>query len=146
MFVCTTVLYEYMNSLRKDVCNLFVNTHARIQIYREFYLSIIHIANEGRHVRMINNRIKYSVCSTQFTHVYRQCLYLPIDNIYIQNVRYLQFPQFIIFISWVTIFLPLVHKVFLCRCWYNQLLVYNILLIWRWWVVRKSQHGVLITR
>jgi cell division protein FtsX len=27
MFVCTTVLYEYMNSLRNNVCNLFINTH-----------------------------------------------------------------------------------------------------------------------
>ena len=85
MFVCTTVLYEYMNSLRKDVCNLFVNTHVRIQIYREFYLCIIYIANEGRHVRIINNRIKYSVGSTQFTPVGRQCLYLPIDNINVQT-------------------------------------------------------------
>jgi hypothetical protein len=50
MFVCTTVLYEYMNLLKNDVCNLFVNAHVRIKIYLEFYHSIIYIANEGPHV------------------------------------------------------------------------------------------------
>jgi hypothetical protein len=35
MFVCTTVLYEYIHSLRNDVCNLFVNTHVRIIMYEE---------------------------------------------------------------------------------------------------------------
>ena len=54
MFVCSIVLYEYMNSLRNDVYNLFVNTHVRIKIYREFYRSIIYTANEERHVRIIN--------------------------------------------------------------------------------------------
>ena len=52
MFVCTTVLYEYMNSVRNDVCNLFVNTHVLIKIYRDFYHCVIYIANEGRHVRI----------------------------------------------------------------------------------------------
>jgi hypothetical protein len=52
MFVCITVLYEYMNSPRNDVCNFIVNTHVRIKIYREFYHCIIYIANEGRHVRI----------------------------------------------------------------------------------------------
>ena len=163
MFVCTTDLYEYMNSLRKDVCNLFVNTHVRIQIYREFYLCIIYIANEGRHVRIINNRIKYSLCSTQFTPVCRQWFISSywqrtfafkmydsfnflLTTLTFKHGRYLQFPQLIIFISWVTVFLPLVPKLFLCRCWYNQLLVNNIRLIWRLWAVRKSQQGVLITR
>jgi hypothetical protein len=163
MFVCTTDLYEYMNSLRKDVCNLFVNTHVRIQIYREFYLCIIYIANEGRHVRIIYNRIKYSLCITQFTPVCRQCFISSywqrtfafkmydsfnflLTTLTFKHGRYLQFPKLIIFISWVAIFLPLVHKVFLCRYWYNQILVYNILLIWRLWAVRKSQQGVLITK
>jgi hypothetical protein len=50
MFICTTVLYECMNSLRNDVCNLFVNTHVRIKIYWEFHHGIIYIVNEGRHV------------------------------------------------------------------------------------------------
>jgi len=54
MFVCTTVLYEYMNLLRNDVYNLFVNMHVRIKIYLEFYYGIIYIANEVHHVR-INN-------------------------------------------------------------------------------------------
>ena len=39
--ICTSVLYEYMNLLRNDVYNLFVNTHMRIKIYQEFYHSII---------------------------------------------------------------------------------------------------------
>ena len=46
---------KYMNSLSNDVCNLFVNTHVRIKIYREFYHCIIYIANEGRHVRIDTN-------------------------------------------------------------------------------------------
>ena len=41
LFVCTTVLYEYMNLIRNDVFSLFVNTHVQIKIYREFYHSII---------------------------------------------------------------------------------------------------------
>ena len=53
MLVCTTVLYEYMDSLGNDVCNLFVNTYVRIEIYREFYHCIIYIANEGCHVRIL---------------------------------------------------------------------------------------------
>ena len=52
MLVCTTVLYEYMNLLRNDVYNLFVNTHVGIKIYREFDHGIIYISNEGRHVRI----------------------------------------------------------------------------------------------
>ena len=50
MFVCTMVLYEYMKSLRNDLNNLFDNTHEQIEIYREFYHSMIYIANEGHHV------------------------------------------------------------------------------------------------
>ena len=50
-----TVLYEYMHSYRNDVYDLFVNTHLRIKIYREFYHGIIYIANEERHVRINNN-------------------------------------------------------------------------------------------
>ena len=46
------VLYECMNSLRNDVYVLFVNTHVRVKIYREFYHCIIYIANEGCHVRI----------------------------------------------------------------------------------------------
>jgi hypothetical protein len=44
MFVCTTVLYEYMNSLKNDGNNLLGNTPVLIKIYQEFYHSI---ANEG---------------------------------------------------------------------------------------------------
>ena len=45
MFVCTMVLYEYMKSLRYDANNL-LTTHVPIKIYRTFYHSSIHIANE----------------------------------------------------------------------------------------------------
>jgi hypothetical protein len=47
MFVCTMVLYEYMNSPRNDVCNLFLNMHVRIKIHHEIYHCIIYRANEG---------------------------------------------------------------------------------------------------
>jgi hypothetical protein len=57
MFVCTMALNEYIDSLGNDVCNLFINTHVRIKIYREFYHCIIHIANEGRHVRIELNGV-----------------------------------------------------------------------------------------
>ena len=43
MFVCTTVLYEYMNSFRNDVYDLFINTHVQIKINQEFYHGIIYI-------------------------------------------------------------------------------------------------------
>ena len=61
------VLYEYMNSLRNDVCDLFVNTHVRIKIYHEFYHCIIYIANEGRHVRIIKfDRMTFSFQTDSF--------------------------------------------------------------------------------
>ena len=59
MFVCTMVLYEYMNSPRNDVFNLFVNVHVRIKIYREFYQCMIYIPNEGRHVRILYKTLVY---------------------------------------------------------------------------------------
>ena len=41
---------------RNDFNNFFDNLHVRIKIlYREFYHGIIYIANEGRHVRILNN-------------------------------------------------------------------------------------------
>jgi len=40
-----------MNLPRNDGSNLFVNTHVRIKIYREFHHGVIYIASEGRHVR-----------------------------------------------------------------------------------------------
>ena len=42
-YICTTVLYEYLNSLRNDVYDLFVNIQEHINIY----WSLIYIANEG---------------------------------------------------------------------------------------------------
>jgi hypothetical protein len=53
LYACTTVLYIYMNLLRNDVYNLLINMHMRIKIYWVFYHSIIYIANEGRHVRIM---------------------------------------------------------------------------------------------
>jgi hypothetical protein len=44
LFVCIMAMYEYMNLLRTDVYNLFVNTQVRNKIYREFYHGIIYIA------------------------------------------------------------------------------------------------------
>ena len=41
LFVCTMVLYEYMNLIRNDVFSLFVNTHVQLKIYQEFYHGII---------------------------------------------------------------------------------------------------------
>ena len=57
MLVCTTGLYEYINSLRNYVNNVCGNTHVRIKIYREFYHGITYIANEGYHVRIIEYAI-----------------------------------------------------------------------------------------
>ena len=51
-YICTTVLYEYMNSLRNDVYDLLVNKHVRIKIYQEIYHGIIYIDNEGHHARI----------------------------------------------------------------------------------------------
>ena len=48
-------MYEYMNSHRNDVYDLFVNTHVRINLYPAFYYGIIYIANEGCHVRISHN-------------------------------------------------------------------------------------------
>jgi hypothetical protein len=59
MFVCTMILYEYLNSPRNDVFNLFVNVHVRIKIYREFDQCMIYIPNEGRHVRILYKTFFY---------------------------------------------------------------------------------------
>jgi hypothetical protein len=59
MFVCIMVLYEYMNSPRNDVFNLFVNVHVRIKIYREFHQCMIYIPNEGRHIRILYKTFFY---------------------------------------------------------------------------------------
>ena len=58
MFVWTTILYKYMNLLRNDAYNLFVNTQVWIKIYRGFNHGIIYIANEEGHVR-INNKFAF---------------------------------------------------------------------------------------
>jgi hypothetical protein len=61
MFVCTTVLYKYMKSLRNVVHNLSANAHVQRKISQEFYHDIVdmyiflYIANEGCHIRINNN-------------------------------------------------------------------------------------------
>jgi hypothetical protein len=52
---CTMVLYTYMDSLRNDIYDLFVNTHARNKIYWQFDHGIIYIANEGRYARICDS-------------------------------------------------------------------------------------------
>jgi hypothetical protein len=56
MFVCTTALYKYMNSLRNDVNDMFDKTHMRIKICCELYhvkLYIIYLANKGQVVAVV---------------------------------------------------------------------------------------------
>ena len=55
LYIYIMVPYEYMNSHRNDVYDLFVNAHVQIKLYLEFYYSIIYIANEGCHVRISHN-------------------------------------------------------------------------------------------
>jgi hypothetical protein len=59
-------LWMYMNSLRNDVYNLFVNTHVRIKIYHGFYHCIIYIPNEGRHL------IEFFYCILQHVDMWKQ--------------------------------------------------------------------------
>jgi len=54
VIVCTTVLCEYMKSLRNYVNNLVKNVYVRIKIYQEFYHGIIYIFSERCHVRKTN--------------------------------------------------------------------------------------------
>jgi hypothetical protein len=43
-----------MKSLRNYAHNLSDNTHLRNKLYQEFYRGIVHIANEGGHIRMMH--------------------------------------------------------------------------------------------
>ena len=52
LLVRTTILCKYIISLSNDLHNLSDNTHVRIKIYREFFHSIVYIANEGRHIKI----------------------------------------------------------------------------------------------
>jgi len=52
IFVCTTVLYKYMKSLRNDIHYLSDNKHVEIKIYPEFYHGIVYIDNDGSHIRI----------------------------------------------------------------------------------------------
>ena len=51
--------------------HFFDNTHVRIKIYREFYRSIIYIANEDRHVRI--SSLLSPVCQSKQLHSFRNC-------------------------------------------------------------------------
>ena len=56
MFVCTTALYKYMNSLRNDVNDMFDKTHMRTKICCQLYhhtLYIIYLANTGQVVAVV---------------------------------------------------------------------------------------------
>jgi hypothetical protein len=50
--VYTTVLYEYMKSLRNDVHNLSDNVHVPIKIYLKIYNDIVYITNKWHHIRI----------------------------------------------------------------------------------------------
>ena len=56
MFVCTTALYKYMNSLRNDVNDMFDKAHMRTKICCQLYhgtLYIIYLANKGQVVAVV---------------------------------------------------------------------------------------------
>jgi hypothetical protein len=54
--------------------NLFVDVHVQSKIYREFYRSIIYIAYEERHVRIINffysHCAIFFICNTQVKNMF----------------------------------------------------------------------------
>jgi hypothetical protein len=52
VFVCTTVLYKYVEI--NYVYNLPDNMRVQSKIYKEFYHDIVHIANEESNIRMLN--------------------------------------------------------------------------------------------
>jgi hypothetical protein len=37
-YICTTVLYEYLNSLKNDAYDLFVNMQVQIKIYGDLFI------------------------------------------------------------------------------------------------------------
>ena len=47
------ILYKYIKSLSNDLHNLSDNTHIGIKIYGDFYHGIMHIAHEGRHIKIM---------------------------------------------------------------------------------------------
>ena len=56
MFVCTTALFKYMNSLRNDINDMFDKMHMRTKICCELYhgtLYIIYLANKGQVVAVV---------------------------------------------------------------------------------------------
>lgn len=90
ILVCTTVLHKYMKLLISYVNN----THARIKIYREFYPSIVYIANEGNDIRIKLNYLPFKCLST--TSLFTAKLTMPLSymiisrdaNVYIGNYLY----------------------------------------------------------
>jgi hypothetical protein len=63
MFVCTMVLYKYMKSLWNDVHNLSNNTHMQSKI--KFYYGIVYIANEGRHIIILEYYLIKASCQVR---------------------------------------------------------------------------------
>ena len=59
MFVCTTILYEYI-SLLDAIYDLFVNTHVRFKIYLEFYQCIIYIDKKYVELEYIDKNLPIS--------------------------------------------------------------------------------------
>jgi hypothetical protein len=85
--LCLSLVNKILNLeswVRNDVCNLFVNTHVRIKIYREFYHCIIYIANEGRHIRIL---IKY-YCQVLTTNHQSRLIYISnIDKFWLPTIN-----------------------------------------------------------
>jgi hypothetical protein len=63
MFACTAILYKYIKSFGNDVNNLSDNEHVRSKIYQEFYHSIVYIANERSHIRIVVT-FTFTSCNT----------------------------------------------------------------------------------
>ena len=53
------ILYKYMKSFGIDRHNLSTVMHVWRKIYVEFSFDIFYIANEERHIRRVNFKIKY---------------------------------------------------------------------------------------
>ena len=61
MFVCTTVFYKSLESLRNDIHNLSYNTHVQIELDQQFYHGIVYIADEEGHNRITHTMMKYPI-------------------------------------------------------------------------------------
>jgi len=63
MFACTVILYKYIKLFGNYVNNLSDNEHVRSKIYQEFYHSIVYIANERSHIRIVVT-FTFTSCNT----------------------------------------------------------------------------------